>query len=243
MATVSDAELRQIVLHECEHLRRYDDWLNLLQKLALALFPLNLALIWVDRRLGLERELACDAGVIAQTGAPLDYAACLARLAEHRMGRGRFVLALSAWARRSELARRVYTLLAPVRSVSRLGSRAALAGLACVIVIAAEGMTRVPHLVTFSSPVFSAAASPVPLPAESFGAKAVPVVFHPAVARAARRPVRVRAVQKRLPALIQPRMYSTIARTTRRPDGLVAVRISYSYAAVPFGDGWLIVQL
>ena len=49
-------ELRQVVLHECEHLRRRDDWMNLLQKIALAMFPLNLPMLWVDRRLSLERE-------------------------------------------------------------------------------------------------------------------------------------------------------------------------------------------
>ncbi len=61
--------------------------MNLLQKIALVLFPLNPALLWVDRRLSLERELACDAGVVASTAAPFDYAHCLTRLAEHRLHR------------------------------------------------------------------------------------------------------------------------------------------------------------
>jgi hypothetical protein len=34
-------ELDQVVLHEAEHLRRRDDWTNLLQKLFLVVFPLN----------------------------------------------------------------------------------------------------------------------------------------------------------------------------------------------------------
>ena len=41
-------------------------------KVALALFPLNPALFWVDRQLSLERELACDAGVVTATAAPFD---------------------------------------------------------------------------------------------------------------------------------------------------------------------------
>jgi hypothetical protein len=41
---LSPAELEQIVLHEAGHLGRADDWMNLLQKIALAIFPLNPAL-------------------------------------------------------------------------------------------------------------------------------------------------------------------------------------------------------
>lgn len=40
-------ELEQIILHETEHLRRGDDWTNLLQKLSLVVFPLNPALLWI----------------------------------------------------------------------------------------------------------------------------------------------------------------------------------------------------
>ena len=59
-ACLSAAELEQVVLHEMEHVRRYDDWTNLLQKLSLALVPLHPVLLWVERRMCLERELACD---------------------------------------------------------------------------------------------------------------------------------------------------------------------------------------
>ncbi len=43
---------------------------NLVQKLALVLFPLNPALWIIDRRLAREREMACDEGVIRITHAP-----------------------------------------------------------------------------------------------------------------------------------------------------------------------------
>jgi len=45
-ARLTAGELEQIVLHEAEHLRRRDDWTNLLQKICLALFPLNPGLVW-----------------------------------------------------------------------------------------------------------------------------------------------------------------------------------------------------
>ncbi len=82
MARLTPGELEQIVLHEAEHLRRRDDWTNLVQKLALVVFPLNPALAWMEHRLCREREMACDEGVVRITNAPRAYAACLASLAE-----------------------------------------------------------------------------------------------------------------------------------------------------------------
>ncbi|HEY9128011.1 MAG TPA: M56 family metallopeptidase, partial [Acidobacteriaceae bacterium] len=97
---LTQAELEQIVLHESEHLRRGDDWTNLLQKLSLVAFPLNPALLWMERRLCLEREMACDEGVVRRTHAPRAYAACLASLAEHGLERRVQALTLGAWQRR-----------------------------------------------------------------------------------------------------------------------------------------------
>lgn len=112
---LSEADLRHIVLHEMEHLRRHDDWLNLLQQVSLLLFPLNPALFWLDRRLSLERELACDEGVLQTTRARKAYAACLARVAEGSLLRRGASLALGVlgdWKRRPELAQRVERILA-----------------------------------------------------------------------------------------------------------------------------------
>jgi len=53
---LTQGELEQIVLHETEHLRRGDDWTNLLQKLSLVVFPLNPVLLWMERQLCLERK-------------------------------------------------------------------------------------------------------------------------------------------------------------------------------------------
>ena len=105
--------MAQIVLHELEHLRRRDDWLNLIQKVGLVFFPLNPGLLWVDRKLSVERELACDAGVVASTAQPFEYARCLTRLAEHRSRYRRLALSLAAWSRQSEVGRRIMSLLQP----------------------------------------------------------------------------------------------------------------------------------
>ena len=186
---LTPAELRHIVLHECEHLRRNDDWTNLLQKLGLALFPLNPALLWVDRRLSLERELASDAGVVAATAAPLVYASCLTRLAGLRLRTRALALALSAWssqpgARQSELARRVYTLLRPGRAASRLGRRLSVAGLGLTLAGAAFELAHAPQFISFTgpSPIASVTSPALPAPAthspaNSAPAQAIPVLY------------------------------------------------------------------
>ena len=96
---LTPSELRQVVMHEMEHLRRGDDWTNLLQKLALVVFPLNPAMLWVERRLCAERELACDDGVLRASAGRKAYAICLTRLAEYSMLRRSFSLVLGAWER------------------------------------------------------------------------------------------------------------------------------------------------
>ena len=95
IVSLNEAELTQIVLHELEHLRRGDDCVNLLQQLALVVLPLHPALPWLNRRLALERELACDDAVLATTGARKAYAACLAHVAERSLLRRGLSLALS----------------------------------------------------------------------------------------------------------------------------------------------------
>ena len=142
-------ELQQIVLHEAEHLRRHDDWTNLVQKLALVVFPLNPALAWMEHRLCREREMACDEGVVRITNAPRAYAACLASLAERGLERRTEALSLGAWHKRSELAHRVHGILLRKRGMSRMAAGALLAAVGCALLAATVGMARAPELVAF----------------------------------------------------------------------------------------------
>lgn len=145
--TLSESELQQIALHECEHLRRGDDWMNLLLQVGLILSPLNPALFWLNRTISVQRELAVDAAVVAQTAKPLAYAACLTRLAEQRLERGRLRLALTAWERKSELVQRVHALLDQSSTWTRVQSAWATTAAVAVLLIALTGMARVPQLV------------------------------------------------------------------------------------------------
>ncbi|WP_109487563.1 M56 family metallopeptidase [Occallatibacter savannae] len=149
LSRLTPGELEQIVLHEAEHLRRGDDWTNLLQKLSLVLFPLNPALAWIEHRLCREREMACDEGVVRITNAPRAYAACLASLAERRLERRAEALSLGAWHRRSELVTRVHQILLRKRTMSSTAAGTLLATLGSMLLAGSVEMSRIPQLVSF----------------------------------------------------------------------------------------------
>jgi hypothetical protein len=151
---LTPAELEQVVLHETEHLRRRDDWTNLLQKLSLVLFPLNPALAWMERRLCREREMACDEGVVQRTQAPRTYAACLTSLAERGLQRREFLrraqaLSLGVLGRRPELVHRVNSILRRRQSLHPLAAGTLVGAMGCGLVLGAVELSRSPQLVAF----------------------------------------------------------------------------------------------
>ncbi|SEG42953.1 Signal transducer regulating beta-lactamase production, contains metallopeptidase domain [Bryocella elongata] len=178
---VTPLELEQILRHEREHLNRSDDWINLAQKLALALFPLNPALLFIERQLCTERELACDDTVLRETHAAKAYALCLANLAEMSLARKSALLALAAWQKRSELARRVERILLP--SVAAMPRRAAATAGALVTMLAigsAATLAHAPALVSFvpampSANTLAANDLQVVPPTQSFASRMSPV--------------------------------------------------------------------
>jgi len=154
LSRLSSAELHQVVIHEMEHLHRGDDWTNLLQKLTIVFFPLNPALLWVERRLCAERELACDDSVLRTSCGRKAYAICLTRLAEHSMLRRSLSLALGAWERQSELVRRVHRILRrPAETLGRKQTMALTASLSVCVMVAALALARSPKLVGFVEPL------------------------------------------------------------------------------------------
>jgi beta-lactamase regulating signal transducer with metallopeptidase domain len=149
-ARLTPSELQQVVLHEMEHLRRGDDWTNLLQKIALVIFPVNPALLWVERQLCAERELACDDGVLRANAGRKAYAICLTRLAEYSMLRRNFSLVLGAWERQSELVRRVHRILrTSQKTLSPRQTAMMTTSLIVGVLGCALGLSRSPQLVSF----------------------------------------------------------------------------------------------
>lgn len=172
-ARLTRGELEQIVMHEAEHLRRRDDWTNLLQKLCLVLFPLNPGLAWIERRLCREREMACDDGVIRITHAPRAYAACLTSLAERGLQRRAGALSLGAWSRRPELVGRVHSILRRKHGLSPAAARALVGALGCGLLLGAVALARCPKLVAFV-PARKAITAQIQMPAVPTAAQLAP---------------------------------------------------------------------
>ncbi len=123
---LSDTELGDVLTHELAHLRRWDDGTNLVQRLVEALAFFHPAVLWIGRRLSLEREMACDDWVVARTGTPRPYAACLAKLAA-LIPAASPQLAPGLASPKRQVSIRVEALLRKTRNGKTRASKAALA--------------------------------------------------------------------------------------------------------------------
>ena len=155
---LSPDELKVIVLHELAHLRRWDDWTNLAQKVVKALFFFHPAVWWIDSRLALEREIACDDMVLEQTANARTYAASLVSVAEKvvaekmRMGRA-LALAQSALGRVRQVSQRVAQILDTTRPRTTRGWGPALAMIGTLAVITVSAVPYTPKLISFQRKV------------------------------------------------------------------------------------------
>jgi beta-lactamase regulating signal transducer with metallopeptidase domain len=104
-------ELKIILLHEFAHLRRWDDWTNLAQKMIRTVFCFHPVVWWIENCLSLEREMACDEAVLAETRNPQGYAACLVSLAEKSYMRRSIAMAQAAVSRARETSLRLARIL------------------------------------------------------------------------------------------------------------------------------------
>ncbi len=102
--------LQQIIHHEAAHLRRYDDWSNLVQRMIERLFWFNPAVFLVGHQIELEREMACDDWAVAQGGNDRRFAACLLEVARV-CGFHKSALLAPAALLRSQLSARIEHLL------------------------------------------------------------------------------------------------------------------------------------
>ena len=128
---LAGAELEHVLLHESAHLARWDDWSNLLAKLAGAALALHPVAGWILRQIGREREIACDDWVVERTGAARPYAASLARMSELLLARRQRApgeaLAAGIFGGGSRFAARIELLLERGREFSARASKARVA--------------------------------------------------------------------------------------------------------------------
>jgi beta-lactamase regulating signal transducer with metallopeptidase domain len=164
---LSAVELNQILLHELAHLRRGDGWTNLAQQLIKAVFFFHPAVWWIERKISLEREMACDDAVLAQIESPRAYAECLQRLAEKTFLRRSLALAQAVLGRVRQTSLRVSQILDGRNPrTAKHGWRAAFS-LATLAMVCGLIALNEPHLIAFQdgNPVTSTAVvAPYALP-------------------------------------------------------------------------------
>jgi len=162
MQELSTDELNQILLHELAHLRRWDDWTNLAQKVVKALFFFHPAVWWIEKKVSLEREMACDDAVIAETASPRAYAECLTHLAEQTLLQRSVALAQAALGRIHQTSLRLAQILDVNRPANERRSWKPAASLvAGFAIICVAGVSKAPKLISFTDSEPNPLAGPV----------------------------------------------------------------------------------
>ncbi len=150
---LSADELRQVLLHELAHLRRWDDWTNLAQQIVKALFFFHPAVWWIEKKAALEREMACDDAVLAETESPRAYAECLTHLAERSFIQRSVALAQAAIGRIRQTSARVAEILDVNRPKANTRSwKPAVSLVAGFAVMCAVGASQAPTMIAFQEP-------------------------------------------------------------------------------------------
>jgi len=143
-------ELKYVLLHELAHLRRWDDWTNLVQKLVKALLFFHPGVWWIERELSFDREMACDDRVLAETTNPRVYAECLTLVAEKSLSRRKMALAQAAVDRMRQLSERVTRILDTKHLPSTGLWKPAIPMVAALALVCAVSTSGTKNLVTVS---------------------------------------------------------------------------------------------
>jgi hypothetical protein len=143
--TLDAGDLDRVLIHEWAHVQRRDDLASALQIAVRVVAGWHPALWWIDRRLHVEREIACDEMVVAMTGAPKSYAECLVKLSG-TAGASRALQMAPGVFGRSGLRTRIVRIVSPQRPIATAVARALAAAMVvmlCVLSAAVAGMTLV----------------------------------------------------------------------------------------------------
>jgi beta-lactamase regulating signal transducer with metallopeptidase domain len=160
MLELSTKELNAILLHEFAHLRRWDDWTNLIQKILGALLFFHPAVWWIENKLTLEREMACDDAVLATTTSPRAYAECLVTLAEKSFVHRGLALAQAAVSRVRHISLRVSQILDVNRPAGTRMLQPAPVLLTGALLVCVLAFSYTPNLVSFEKGAAGVPAAP-----------------------------------------------------------------------------------
>jgi beta-lactamase regulating signal transducer with metallopeptidase domain len=95
LAELSPDVLEAVIAHELAHLRRWDRWVVLFQRIVETLLFYHPAVWWVSRRASIERELCCDELAVLATGRRLAYARALETVGRRQLREASLLLATS----------------------------------------------------------------------------------------------------------------------------------------------------
>ena len=143
MAESWSALRRRLVLtHEFSHIKGHDWLVQILVKLACAVYWFN-PLVWLAaRRLFIEREQACDNDVIAAGAKPSEYATHLIDLAKSMQWRGAAPSAALAMVRPSQLRVRIVSILDGEKYVRRGMAQTVPMALSMTVLVISLGAVR-----------------------------------------------------------------------------------------------------
>jgi beta-lactamase regulating signal transducer with metallopeptidase domain len=159
---------RAVLLHELAHVARFDCLTQTLAEVAVALYWAHPGTWWMERRLRVERELACDDCVLASGTEPREYAGHLLEIA-HSLGGYRAPALAVSMARPQQLEGRMLAMLDATRNRTTPAASRRLFALVLTAVIvtplAAATAVAVPSVAASSnaSGAFGTAAAPTAL--------------------------------------------------------------------------------
>jgi beta-lactamase regulating signal transducer with metallopeptidase domain len=161
------AELEQVLRHELAHVRRYDDWANLVQHLLHAILFFHPAVWWISKRLTLEREIACDDEVLEQTERR-SYALLLVDLARRMQGYHP-TLAPGTFSNKNQLKERIDMVLDAYRNTSPHLAKTRMGIVtASIVLFAAGAICYAPRVVLAQNDPVPPPPGRPPAPAEPF---------------------------------------------------------------------------
>jgi beta-lactamase regulating signal transducer with metallopeptidase domain len=149
-------DLDRVLVHEWAHVQRRDDVANVAQIAMRIVAGWHPALWWMDRRLHVEREIACDETAVALTGSAKSYAECLMKVSAVPSTPMAMLMAPAVFA--SGLRARIVKIVSPRPLIAPVGARGLAAAIVlalCVVSVMVGGRTLV-EAESLSQPLESA---------------------------------------------------------------------------------------
>lgn len=160
------SDLHRVLAHELGHVRRFDDWANLIQQCIRAALFFNPVVHIAGRALDVNREIACDDLVAAGLADRIEYAKCLTEIARRGAYVEHLMPAAGFFPDRRQIVVRIEQLLDRDHEGSpRVGVVPAASALVAVVAVAALAAHQLPAfaLTAHATPAAPAAhAAPAP---------------------------------------------------------------------------------